>query len=116
MLVKKIQDVAAVPVEMEGVKDVKVRVLFGPEDKAPTFAMRVFELGKTGHTPYHCHPFEHEVVILDGEIMAVTENEEIRLDVNDVLLVMPNELHQFKNISDKRPASFICIVPVKYQK
>ena len=46
MLVKKIKDVTATPVEMEGAENVKVRVLFGPEDGAPTFAMRVFEFDK----------------------------------------------------------------------
>ena len=75
MLIKKIKDVPAVPVEMEGARDVKVRVLFGPDDNAPTFAMRVFELDKAGHTPYHSHPFEHEVIVLNGQILAVTENE-----------------------------------------
>jgi quercetin dioxygenase-like cupin family protein len=116
MLLKKIKDVGAVPVEMEGAENVKVRVLFGPEDKAPTFAMRVFELGKAGHTPYHQHPFEHEVVILDGEVVAVTDKNEIQLNVGDVLLIMPGELHQFKNISNSKPASFMCIIPVQFQK
>ena len=61
MLIKKIDEVKAKAVEMEGAKDVTVRVLFGPADGAPTFAMRVFEVAGGGHTPYHEHPFEHEV-------------------------------------------------------
>ena len=39
MQIKKIQDVPATEVEMEGAKGVKVRVLFGPKDGVPTFAM-----------------------------------------------------------------------------
>lgn len=116
MIIKKIQDVPAQDVNMEGAKDVKMRVLFGPADKAPTFAMRVFELASGGHTPFHTHPFEHEAVVLDGDIAAVTENGEKPLDKGDVLLIVPNEKHQFKNRSQTKPASFICLVPIAYQK
>ena len=116
MLVKRIKDVSVRPVDMDGAKNVKVRVLFGPEDKAPTFAMRVFEFDKGGHTPYHAHPFEHEVIVLDGEIIAVTEKGDIPLNVGNVLMVNPGEKHQFKNSSDIKSASFVCLIPVGYQK
>ena len=116
MLIKKIDAVKAVPVEMEGAKNVSVRVLFGPEDGAPTFAMRVFDLEKAGHTPYHSHPFEHEVIVLAGEIAAVTQNGETPLSVGDVLLMMPDEIHQFRNLSETDPARMVCLVPVQYQK
>ena len=116
MLVKKIKDVRAVPVSMEGAENVSVRVLFGPEDEAPTFSMRVFEFEKTGHTPYHSHTFEHEVIILDGELSIVTEQGEIALSVGDVLMVMPGDKHQLRNTSDSKSASMICLVPVEYQK
>ncbi|MHC4124455.1 MAG: cupin domain-containing protein [Planctomycetota bacterium] len=101
---------------MEGAKDVMVRVLFGPEDGAPTFAMRVFEFDKAGHTPYHSHPFEHQVIILDGEILAVTEKDEVPLSIGDVLMVIPGEIHQFKNISNSKPARLVCLIPVECQK
>ncbi|MBC8379185.1 MAG: cupin domain-containing protein [Planctomycetes bacterium] len=116
MIIKKINDVPTQDVNMEGAKDVKVRVVLGPADGAPTFAMRVFELAPAGHTPFHTHPFEHEAIILDGDIAAVTENGEIPLDKGDVLLIAPDEKHQFKNRSDIQPASFMCLVPVAYQK
>ena len=116
MLHKKIEDIEAVAVDMEGVKDATVRVVFGPADGAPNFAMRVFELGPGGHTPFHTHGFEHEAIILSGDIAVVTEEGEIRPDVGDVLLVMPDEKHQFRNMSDTEPASFMCMVPVQYQK
>lgn len=116
MLIKKIHDVPLQDVNMEGARDVKVRVVFGPKDNAPTFAMRVFEIAPGGHTPFHTHPFEHEAVVLDGDIAAVTENGEKSLDKGDVLLIPPDEKHQFKNRSDKKAASFMCLVPIQYQK
>lgn len=116
MIIKKANDVPAVAVEMEGVKDVMVRVLFGPNDNAPTFAMRQFELAKAGHTPFHTHPFEHQVVILQGRIALVSEQGETPLQNGDVAMVLPNEKHQFKNLSDTEPATMLCFVPIENQK
>ncbi|MCK5175745.1 MAG: cupin domain-containing protein [Planctomycetes bacterium] len=116
MLIKRIDEVPAVPVEMDGAKDVSVRVLFGPDDAAPTFAMRVFDLDKSGHTPYHSHPFEHEVIVLGGEIIAVTETAETPLTAGDVVMMMPDETHQFRNASNTDKARMVCLVPIQYQK
>jgi quercetin dioxygenase-like cupin family protein len=116
MIIKKTSDVTANPVKMDGAKDVSVRVIFGPEDKAPTFAMRIFEMDGGGHTPFHTHPFEHEVVILSGEIAVATEKGPIPLKIGDMLLVNHNEQHQFKNLSATQKASFMCLVPIAYQK
>jgi quercetin dioxygenase-like cupin family protein len=116
MLIKKIKDVPAEKVKMEGAENVSVRVLFGPEDAAPTFAMRVFEFDKAGHTPYHSHPFEHEVLILKGEVAVVTEKGPINLDVGDTLMVNPGEMHQFKNLSKTNTTEILCLIPVQYQK
>ncbi len=116
MIIKTIKDVAAEPVAMDGAEKVSVRVLFGPKDNATTFAMRVFELDKSGHTPHHTHAFEHEVVILSGQIGVVSDKGTTPLGVGDVVLVMPNEKHQFRNLSDTETASFMCLVPIQYQK
>lgn len=116
MIFKNIDEVPLQDVNMDGAKDVKVRVLFGPADDAPTFAMRVFELAPGGHTPLHTHAFEHEVVMLDGEIAVVTENGDRPLKQGDVILIAPNDLHQFKNLSDTNGARFMCLVPIAYQK
>ena len=116
MIIKNIDQVLLQDVNMEGAKDVKVRVLFGPSDDAPTFAMRVFELAAGGHTPWHTHPFEHEVVMLDGDIAVVTEQGDRPLQKGDVILMPPDEKHQFKNQSDTQGARFMCLVPIAYQK
>ena len=116
MIIKNIDQIPPQDVNMEGAKDVKVQVLLGPADNAPTFAMRVFELAAGGHTPLHTHPFEHEAVILDGDIAVVTEQGDRPLQKGDVLLVAPNEKHQFRNLSDTQTARFMCLVPIAYQK
>jgi quercetin dioxygenase-like cupin family protein len=116
MMIKHMLDVTAQPVVMDGAKDVTVRVLVGPQDNAPTFAMRLFELAPGGHTPFHAHNFEHEVIILEGDVAVMTANGLKPLRTGDVLLVPANDQHQFKNRSDKTPARFICLVPIAYQK
>ncbi len=115
MIIKKKGEVAPVEVQMEGAEDVSVRVLFGPKDKAPTFAMRQFELAPGGHTPHHTHPFEHQIVCLAGRIAVVSEDGETPVTPGDVALVMPDELHQFRNISDTESATMLCFVPIEYQ-
>ena len=116
MIIKNIDNVPLQDVNMDGAKDVKMRVLFGPADNAPTFAMRVFELAPGGHTPFHTHPFEHEAVLLDGDIAIVSESGDTLLKQGDVVLMPPDEKHQFKNLSDTNAASFMCLVPIEYQK
>ncbi|MFC1766380.1 cupin domain-containing protein [Planctomycetota bacterium] len=115
MIIKNPLEVPAVDVEMEGAQDVKVRVVLGPADDAPTFAMRIFELAPSGHTPYHAHPFEHEVVMLSGDIDIVTPAGDRPMQVGDVALIAPGDTHQFKNRSTEAPASFMCLVPIAYQ-
>lgn len=41
---------------------------------------------------------------------------DIPLNVGNVLMVNPGEKHQFKNSSDSKSASLVCLIPVGYQK
>lgn len=116
MIIKTMQNVPAQPVVMDGAKDVTVRVLIGPKDNAPTFAMRLFELAPGGHTPFHTHDFEHEVIIVDGDIAVMTEDGPKPVKKGDVVFMPANEKHQFKNQSNTASAQFICLVPIAYQK
>ena len=116
MQVKHIDEMAAVPVEMDGAKDVTVRVVFGPADEAPTFAMRQFDIAPGGHTPWHTHGFEHQIIVLAGELKLVGENGDRRLVVGDAAMVKADEKHQFRNASAEDVARMICLVPVEYQK
>ncbi len=116
MLIKKPSDVAIEPVEMEDAKGVTVQVLLGPKDGVPTFAMRMFELAPGGHTPYHSHPFEHEVIVMSGQIGIVASGNNYPLNIGDVILVEPDEIHQFRNLSDIDSAKMICMVPKEFQK
>ena len=95
----------------EGASKLKVRWLITKEMGAPNFAMRLFEMEPKGHSPFHSHPWEHEVFILEGEGLAVSENGEKKFRTGDVVFVLPNEKHQFKNNGEKT-LKFLCLVPL----
>jgi len=98
-----------------GAEKVKVRWLITKEMGAPNFAMRLFEIGRGGCSPYHSHDWEHEVFILEGEGKLVTEKEPKKFKQGDVVFVLPNEKHQFKN-EGSGILKFLCIVPIQKKK
>lgn len=115
-VVKRISEVEARDIS-DGTEVVNVvkQVLIGPKDGAPTFAVRLFTLGARGHTPKHSHPFEHGVLVLEGEGELWTENGTHDLSPGTVVFVAPNENHQFSN-TGSGPLKFICIVPVHVEE
>ena len=112
MQVKKIKDVPANHVDMEGAQKVRMRLLLSEADGAPNFRMRLFEVEKGGCSPYHTHNFEHEVIILEGQGKLKGKNKAYPLHPGDVVIVMTNEEHQFKNVGDQA-LKFICLVPIE---
>ena len=116
MLLKKIDTVPLLPVQKEGADKVANRVIFGPQDAAPNFSTRLFEFEPAGHTPYHQHPYEHQVLILEGELAYLNESkEEIPVHPGDAVMVMPGEMHGFRNRSNTNRAKMVCIIPIEYQ-
>lgn len=110
MMVKKSEEVEKTLVVKEGVKDVWIRWLIGKDSQAPNFYLRQFEIEPGGHTPFHAHPWEHEVYILDGQGQLNTGTNPIPIKKGDFALVSPGEKHQFENTGDTR-LTFLCIIP-----
>lgn len=97
-------------VEMQGAEGCRVRQLVGEKDGAPNFAMRQFTVEPGGHTPRHHHPYEHEVFVLEGEGEVMEGEVAHALKQGDVLLVKPDEVHQFRN-TGSQPLKFLCLIP-----
>lgn len=110
MIVRKAIDVRQDDVDAEGAAGVKIRWILTKDDGAPNFAMREFELAPGGHTPFHAHSWEHEVYVLAGQGVVVGEEGEFPLEPGTVVLVPPNEKHNFKN-TGAGPLRFLCLVP-----
>jgi len=106
------REVKAEDVDFENVKDVKVRWLISDKDKAPNFAMRLFEVGPGGYSPLHTHDWEHEVFILEGEGVANNGEKEFKIKSGTVIYVAPEERHQFRNVGTDT-LKFLCLIPIK---
>ncbi|HYO24060.1 MAG TPA: cupin domain-containing protein [Lacipirellulaceae bacterium] len=110
MLIKPSDQVPQTPVTMEGAAGCQVRWLVGEQDQAPNFAMREFELAPGGHTPKHFHPYEHEIYVLQGEGAILDGDSEHPLRPGDVVLVAPDDVHQFRN-TGSGPFRMLCLIP-----
>jgi len=103
------QDVKAKDAD-EGASKLTVRWLITKEIGAENFAMRLFEMEPRGYSPFHNHPWEHEVFVLEGEGLVVGEGSEREFRAGNIIFIPPNEKHQFKNNGEKT-VKFLCLVP-----
>jgi quercetin dioxygenase-like cupin family protein len=110
MLVKEARDVRPMPVHDEGAEGARMAVLIGPEEGAPNFIMRRIELDAEGHTPYHSHPWEHVVFVLEGIGRLRGEHRALDLRPGSSVFVPPGEVHQFTAATDS-PLTFLCTIP-----
>jgi len=110
MIIKTYNQVPAVKVDHPEAKDVTIRWLIGSDSPAPNFWMRRFEVKPGGHTPRHQHEWEHEVYILSGEGEVTTDAGSVAVRAGSFVLVMPEEVHQFRNTGET-PLVFLCMIP-----
>ncbi|MDY6907292.1 MAG: cupin domain-containing protein [Chloroflexota bacterium] len=95
----------------EEVPGVTMRVVAGPEDGAPNFAMRLFEVGPGASTPYHSHPWEHEVFVISGSGQVRGTAGTRQLGEGDAVFVAPGEEHCFASAGGGT-MRMICVVPL----
>lgn len=110
MKVQQLSDHAQTPVNMDGARGARMRMLVGPAEGAKNFHMRHFEVEPGGFTPHHQHNYEHEILVLKGEGLARSEQGDRPMRAGDVIWVPPNEMHQFRNTGTS-PLEFICLIP-----
>lgn len=105
------EEIFAAEVKMDGAKDVKMRMLIGPDDGSEKIFMRHFIIAPGGNTPYHQHNYEHVVKVESNRGIIVDENgNEHEIERGQSIFVKPDGKHQFKNpfVED---FEFICIIP-----
>jgi quercetin dioxygenase-like cupin family protein len=100
----------AAPVEAEGATGCRMRCLIGPDDAAPSFSMRQFELAPGGNTPRHSHAHEHEMFILEGEGVVFDGLRENPVRSGYAVFVPPNQAHQVRN-TGTGVLKFLCLIP-----
>ena len=87
------------------------REVVNADDGAPNYCMRVFEVEPGSATLFHTHAWEHEVFVLDGQGVAVSEQGETAIARDSVVFVPPDEQHCFKN-NGEEILRFICVIPL----
>jgi len=116
MKITDLEKVEKIKVSMEGAKDAYKQIPISKADGTPAYSLRVFTIEPNGYTPYHQHNFEHLNYIIEGDGAVVMENKtEYPIKKGDFLLVLPDEVHQYKNKSADRPLILICAVPKEYE-
>jgi quercetin dioxygenase-like cupin family protein len=105
MLVRDFGEVEAKP----AAEGVTMRVVIGPDEGAPYFNMRVFEVQPGHSTPHHSHWWEHEVFVLSGSGKIQTDRGPIAIHHGSTVLVPGGEMYQFQNSGDE-VLRFLCLV------
>ncbi len=107
MIIKNFKEVDAIDM-MAGVKK---RIVIGKNEGAPNFVMRVFELEPGVSSPFHDHPWEHEIFVLQGS--AAVKNfaeEEAPIAEGDTVFIESGERHCLVN-KGEGTFRFICLIP-----
>ncbi len=103
-------------VDMPGAQGAYKQMPLSRNDGVPVYSYRVFTVEPGGYTPYHKHPYEHMNYIISGEGVLVNEKgEELPVKEGDFALVMPDEMHQYRNTSSEKELVFICGVPKEFE-
>jgi quercetin dioxygenase-like cupin family protein len=94
----------------DGASGLTVRWVISEKDGAPNFSMRVMEIEPGGHSPFHSHPWEHEVFVLKGEGVLMQGETAVSIAEGDVIFIAPGERHQLTNPCEGN-LEFICLIP-----
>lgn len=94
--------------EVEGSSKLKIRWL--NTEGSRNFAVRHIEIETNGYSPYHSHPWEHEIFVLEGNGAAVGEKGVKSISFGDLISIPSEEIHQIKNIG-KSTLKVLCMIP-----
>ena len=111
MIIKHFEEVEATVVDDPLALRVAKRLLLSEADGAANFRMRLFEVEPGGHTPFHRHPYEHEVFVVEGTGRYVDKDgHEHPIRSGHAVFVPPDEMHQFRN-AGQTALRLLCLIP-----
>ena len=110
MIVKHEKDVQAADLSGEqDLEGVELLPLLTEKDGARHFSMRLFRLSAGGYTPFHTHPWEHEVYVVQGSGQVIGEQESFSLEPGAAAYVPEGKRHRFQ--AGQEGLVFICWIP-----
>ena len=98
--------------EVEGSSKLKLRWL--NTEGSEVFAVRHIEIEADGYSPYHSHPWEHEIYVLEGNGTALGERKPKSISTGDLISIPAGETHQIKN-TGKNTLKALCMIPRKQE-
>jgi quercetin dioxygenase-like cupin family protein len=104
------QDVIPQGYDVPDISGVVKHVLIGPDDSAPNFIIRYFQIEPGGYSQLESHPQEHGILILHGQARIQLKDEILELNPLDVVFIPGGDEHQLMNVS-KDIMGFICVIP-----
>lgn len=105
-----VRDAGTVPPRVvEAGTGTRVRVLVGPAEGAPNFAMRRFSMDEGGGIPLHTNRVEHEQYVLRGRARIRIGGREHDVGPDDALYIPAGVPHAYQVLEG--PFEFICVVP-----
>ena len=86
------------------------QILIGPDEGAPNFAVRIFQLapGKTSREEEH--PWDHGVFIQQGRARVLLGDRTEEVAAGDFVWIEPNEHHRLESLGPET-LQFLCVVP-----
>ncbi len=112
MYLSDIESTKKEKVEMEGAEGVWIQWLIANKNGAENYAMRLFTLEKGGKIPRHQHPWEHEILFLEGEGIVGAGEDEKKVEAGNFAYIEPDIPHWYRNTGDGE-WKFLCIIPIK---
>jgi len=110
MIVGNINDLTGSDINNSEAKLTTMKVLVSPAEGWEDYVMRAVEVGETGYTPKHSHPWQHINYIIEGEGEIMIDGKINKVSAGAYAFIPPNSLHQFRNVGSGI-FKFICIVP-----
>lgn len=104
------EGVQPVEINTQAIHGVLKHILIGPDDGAPSFVIRYFQVPVGEKTFFHQHAHEHGMVILHGNANIQINGDFHRLAPLDAIFVSGGVMHQITNSGDA-PLGFLCIIP-----
>lgn len=89
--------------------------MIGKAEGAQNFAFRFYQLSPGSHSRKEQHPYDHGMLVLQGEGQVLLGEETHPIQRGDVIYISPNLLHQVTNTSSA-PMGFLCVIPARREK
>jgi len=108
--VKQADDVSPADLGQEqDLKGVELLPLITEADGAGHFSMRLFRVSPGGYTPFHIHPWEHDVYVIRGSGEVVAESGSVPIQPGSAVYVPSGEKHRFR--AGQEGLDFLCCIP-----